>query len=96
MNRWFHPEFETDLISAARYLNDQRPNLGVEFLDVAERSIETIMTAPSRWPERQGGIRRFQVDRFPYLIRYRIAADTVQFLSILHAARHPATGQERS
>lgn len=96
MNRWFHPEFETDLISAARYLNNQRESLGVEFLDLAERSVETIMASPQRWPERQGGVRRFQVERFPYLIRYRIVADTVQFLSILHAARHPGTGHERS
>ena len=53
------------------------------------------MAAPSRWPERNGGIRRLQLERFPYLIRYRMVADTVQFLSILHGARHPDTGADR-
>ena len=53
------------------------------------------MVAPHRWPERVAGIRRLQLERFPYLIRYRITADTVQFLSILHAARHPDTGAGR-
>lgn len=95
MNRWFHPEFETDLISAARYYEAQRANLGRESLDAAESTVETIMVAPERWPERVAGIRRLQLERFPYLIRYRITADTVQFLSILHAARHPDTGAGR-
>ena len=89
MNRWYHPEFETDLISAARYFEAQRADLGREFITTAENTVKTIMVAPTRWPERQAGIRRLQLDRFPFLIRYRITADTVQFLSILHAARHP-------
>ena len=98
MNRWFHPEFETDLINAARFYQNQRPALGAEFLEEAERAVENVMSAPGRWPVRAGGIRRFLVDRFPYVIRYRISAsgDTVQFLSILHGARHPDTGQGRA
>ena len=96
MNRWYHPEFETDLISAARYYESERPGLGREFLAAAEASVETIMAAPARWPDRQAGIRRLPLDRFPFLIRYRLTADTVQFLSILHGARHPATGTDRT
>lgn len=59
MNRWFHPEFEHDLIAAARYYETQRPRLGGEFLDEAESAVETIMSAPLRWPARIGGVRRF-------------------------------------
>ncbi len=96
MNRWFHPEFQTDLISAARYYEQERSGLGGEFLDTAEASVEAVMVAPLRWPERNGGIRCLQLDRFPHLIRYRVTADTVQFLSILHGARHPDTGSTRA
>ena len=98
MNRWFHPEFETDLVDAARYYQTQRPALGAEFLDEAEKAVETVMHAPERWPARVGGIRWFLVERFPYVIRYRISTsgDTVQFLSILHGARHPDTGRKRT
>lgn len=98
MNRWYHPEFENDLIDAARYYQSQVPALGAEFLDEAESAVEEIMRAPERWPLRVGGIRRFLLSRFPYVIRYRIPThrDTVQFLSILHGARHPDAGQKRS
>ncbi|MEO6993441.1 MAG: type II toxin-antitoxin system RelE/ParE family toxin [Lacunisphaera sp.] len=79
MNRWFHPEFESDLIDAARYYQTQRPALGSEFLDEAEKAVEVIMGAPERWPSRISGIRRLQLERFSYLIRYRISqvGDTV-------------------
>ena len=98
MNRWFHPEFETDLIDAARHYQAERPVLGAGFLDAAEQAVEEVMRAPERWPARVGGIRRFLLPRFPYSIRYRISpsGDTVQFLSILHGARHPDTGRERT
>jgi plasmid stabilization system protein ParE len=98
MNRWYHPEFETDLIDAARYYQGQVPALGAEFLGEAEQAVEEVVHAPERWPLRIGGIRRFLLHRFPYVIRYRIstAGDTVQFLSILHGARHPDAGHERT
>ena len=97
MNRWYHPEFENDLTAAAVYYEQQRPGLGTEFLDAAEQTVETVMSAPERWPVRGGGVRRFLVARFPFVVRYRLtpAGDTVQFLSLLHGARHPDTGRER-
>ena len=95
MKRWYHPEFETDLISSARHYETQRATLGREFVATAEATVEIIMSAPDRWPERQAGIRRLPLERFPFLIRYRITADTVQFLSILHGSRHPDTSTGR-
>lgn len=97
MNRWFHPQFETELTDAALYYEQQRAGLGAEFLDTTERAIEAVVSAPHRWPIRIGGVRRYLVERFPYVIRYRITptGETVQFLSLLHGARHPDTGHER-
>ncbi|MEY4489423.1 MAG: hypothetical protein RIQ79_1931 [Verrucomicrobiota bacterium] len=49
MNRWYHPEFETDLISASHYYEMQSVGLGRSFIDAAEATVETIMLAPQRW-----------------------------------------------
>ena len=96
MNRRFHPEFESDLISAAVYYEKQRQGLGAELIDEVESAIETIGAAPERWPVRVGGVRRFLVPRFPYVIRYRLAtADATIQLSVLHGSRDPHTGRER-
>ena len=97
MKRWFHPAFEIELIEAARYLEQQRPDFGRQFLDEAEAAIERIMQAPETWRPWRGDIRRFLLPRFRYTIRYRFRRDEdlVEFLSVTHTARHPNTGLDR-
>jgi hypothetical protein len=57
MNRWYSPEFETDLISAAHHHEEQSVGLGRDFIGAAEAAGEIIMAEPQRWLERSGGIR---------------------------------------
>ncbi|MEO7413957.1 MAG: type II toxin-antitoxin system RelE/ParE family toxin [Opitutaceae bacterium] len=97
MKRWFHPGFESELIAAAGYLEQQRGDFGRQFLDEAEAGVETIMEAPERWRPWRGAIRRFVLSRFRYTIRYRIRPDDnlVEFLSVIHTARHPDVGLDR-
>ena len=97
MKRWFHPAFEADLIEAARYLEQQRLGLGAAFLDEVESAIDLIMHSPARWRPWVGDIRRYLLSRFRYTVRYRIRQDEglVEFLSVIHTARHPDTGLNR-
>lgn len=97
MKRWFHPAFEIDLIEAARHLERQRQDYGRHFLDEVEAAIERIAQGPTIWRPWRGDIRRFLLSRFSYTIRYRIRRDEalIEFLSVVHAARHPDTGIDR-
>ena len=97
MKRWFHPAFERELIEAARYLEQQRGGFGGVFVDEVEAAIENIMQAPAIWRPWRGDVRRFLLTRFHYTIRYRIRRDEelVEFLSLVHAARHPDVGWDR-
>jgi len=97
MKRWYHPAFETDLIEAARYLEQQRRDYGRQFLDETEAAIELIMQNPATWRPWIHDVRRYILPRFRYTIRYRIRVDEelVEFLSIVHTSRHPKTGLER-
>ncbi len=97
MKRWYHPAFETDLIEAARYLEQQRGGYGRQFLDEAEAAIELIMQNPTTWRPWFHDVRRYLLPRFRYTIRYRIRTDEdlVEFLSIVHTSRHPKTNLDR-
>ena len=97
MGRLFHPAFETDLIAAARYLGEQRSGFGQQFLDEAEQAIETIVQSPVTWRTWHNDIRRYLLPRFRYTIRYPMGAagDSVEFLSITHASRHPLADLDR-
>lgn len=97
MKRWFHPAFEIELIEAARYLEQRRSDFGRQFLDEVEAAVERIMEAPATLRPWHGDIRRFVLSRFRYTIRYRIRRDEdlVEFLSVIHTARHPDAGLDR-
>lgn len=95
MHRWFHPAFQEEPIAAARYYKRQSPGLGAQFLLAAEAELEAVAAAPNRWPVRRLNIRTFRVTRFPYTIRYRLRADTLEFLGITHGARRPDLGLDR-
>ena len=45
----FHPAFEVELIEAARYLEQKRPDFGRQFIDEVEAGIERIIEAPELW-----------------------------------------------
>lgn len=97
MKRWYHPAFETESIEAARYLEQQRRDYGRQFLDEAEAAVELIMLNPITWRPWFHEVRRYLLPRFRYTIRYRIRVDEdlVEFLSIVHASRHPNAGLDR-
>jgi hypothetical protein len=44
---------------------------------------------PHQYPVRYGTIRAVQLHRFPYLVYYRIAGQTVRMLAVLPAKRDP-------
>jgi hypothetical protein len=61
-----------DLYDAARFYDDQRPGLGVEFGVEAGLAINKILESPQSWPEVEPGVYRYRLDRFPYGIYYRV------------------------
>jgi plasmid stabilization system protein ParE len=40
-------------------------------------------------------VRRGKVRRFPYVVYYRVLADRIEVIAVLHAARNPQTWQDR-
>jgi toxin ParE1/3/4 len=85
---------EIDLTEHVEYLARERPSAALRFIDAVERAFARLAAMPEPGPVRQCrnprllGIRMWPVPDFRnYLIFYRIAADEVQILRVLHAAR---------
>ena len=62
----YHPEAEAELISAAEFYEGSLPGLGAQFLDVADRAIQSIRMAPERSAVVAAGVRRYLMPRFPF------------------------------
>jgi toxin ParE1/3/4 len=88
MTRYF-AEAEAELNEAAQFYENQQPGLGVDFLQVIDKAIDSIEKHPRRWPLFSVLVRRCLVSRFPYAILYLVFHDEIIVLAIAHLNRHP-------
>ena len=80
---------EIEMFEASAYYEMQATDLGSNFLDIIEEATNEIKENPRAWPEIYQEIRRIIVRRFPYSILYRIHADKIIIVAIMHQKQKP-------
>jgi plasmid stabilization system protein ParE len=78
------------MFDAACFYELQAPSLGQDFLSKVELAIRSIVDSPERWPIVRSDIRRHLVQRFPFSLLYRVDAEEIVILAVMHHKRHPA------
>jgi plasmid stabilization system protein ParE len=87
-------EANDDVFGIARYLSDQREDLGFRFYDCVDATYQQIAENP-QWKGlghfRQAEIKNIRVcpvEGFPnHFVFYRVVADTIEIIRVLHGAR---------
>jgi hypothetical protein len=88
----FFPEARAELTAAADYYRSRQEGLGAEFAVDVGLGIARILDAPRRWPELEPGIRKYNLDRFPFGLIYRIArGQRIEIISVFDLRRHPGS-----
>ncbi len=90
------PEAETDVVTARAWYERQRSGLGAAFLLCIEEVLDRIDRTPELYPVVYQDVRRTFTRRFPYAVYYRVAANDVVVLGILHTRRDPQEWQSRA
>lgn len=87
----FHPIAQQELIEAAAHYEEQLTDLGVEFLQLVEASIDKLEENPQLCylSHPHLGIRRCIVPRFPYLVYYRTKQEFIEIFAVAHQSRRP-------
>ena len=85
----FRPQAATELVSAQRWYERQRPGLGGRFLATMEAVIERIAENPNAFGLLRGDVRRAVVSRFPYQIVFTASDDEVLIVAVWHSRRSP-------
>lgn len=80
---------ELDMAEAQVWYETQQTGLGAEFRSEVTRVIDRLAATPLIYQIVHRDIRRAIVHRFPYLIWYRVAAETVVVLACTYAGRDP-------
>jgi toxin ParE1/3/4 len=89
------PPADLDVEAAFEWYENERPGLGLEFLDELRASYNRIADGPLKYQELRGGIRRALLRRFPYAVYFAIEGGIVVVGAVLHASRDPAEWQRR-
>lgn len=89
------PPTDLDVEAAFEWYDNERPGLGLEFLDELRATYNRIAGGPLKYQELRGGIRRALLRRFPYAVYFAIEGDIVVVVGVLHASRDPAEWQRR-
>ena len=91
----FHPEAESEFISAIDYYEECQAGLGYEFAYIIYSTILDIMESPKTWPLFYSDIRRRLVNRFPYAVLYSDEGTKVYILAVMHLSRDPSYWKSR-
>ncbi|HEY2587691.1 MAG TPA: type II toxin-antitoxin system RelE/ParE family toxin [Tepidisphaeraceae bacterium] len=88
------PAADTDVDEIAAYIARDSVEQALRFYDAVNATYKMILEAPHRWPlyglthSRLKEIRKRAVAGFPnHLVFYRIDADMVEIVRVLHGAR---------
>ena len=89
------PEVVGDLTQAADWYNEQRRNLGNEFVEAAYAAFEILAERAESFPPVRRDVRRALMKRFPYAIYFRRDPDAVIIFVVIHTARPPRVWRKR-
>ncbi len=80
-----------DLESAVDWYNECEDGLGKRFIEAVNNRLELLAENPHIFSVKLSGYNEAMVDKFPYLIVYRIIAKgkKVRILHIFHTRRNP-------
>ena len=90
------PEAQDDVAAARNWYEQQGAGLGDEFIEALDDVLANIAAAPEAHQVIGRDVRRAKLSRFPYAVYYRVLADRIEVLAVLHGRRDPGVWQSRA
>jgi plasmid stabilization system protein ParE len=80
-----------ELEAAVDWYNECEPGLGKRFIEAIDKRLGVIAETPGIFAIKASGYNEIVVEKFPFLIVYKIIADrnVVRVLHIFHTSRNP-------
>jgi plasmid stabilization system protein ParE len=87
---------ELDVVAIEDWYDAQQDGLGVEFREALDELLTRIAANPLAYPEKYRGNRRAMMQRFPYVVWYRVEEEISVVLACVHGRRDPALTRART
>jgi plasmid stabilization system protein ParE len=78
------------------WYEEQREGFGAEFLTAVDEVFDRIRETPELYAPEYKSVRRAGMDRFPYIVYYRLVGDTVEVIAVQHGSRSPRRWRSRA
>lgn len=92
----WHGDAKAEADAATAFYKDKQPALAQRFLDDLEDAIQRIRRHPRSYRQVEGEIRKCRVRHFPYGVIYRVRADAVEIIAVMHLRRSPGYWKQRN
>lgn len=92
----FRPEVRKELDEAYSWYESQELGLGDDFLEQVDEALDRICQMPESYPVVYRDVRQTVIQRFPYIIYYRIVSSRVIVTAVFHGHRNPKARQTRT
>ncbi len=93
----YNPDFYNDIVEAVDWYNEKQAGLGDRFFRIIKRQTAKLSTSALHFAIKYDDIRCLTMDKFPYLIHYRVneQTKTVKVEAMFHTSRDPKIWDER-
>ncbi len=88
----FHPKAEEEFLEAVAWYETQFAGLGERFAKQLDTALKRISSQPLLYQQKLGKRREVLLQKFPYLIVFKIKARSKQIhvLAVFHTSRQPS------
>jgi plasmid stabilization system protein ParE len=87
---------EDDVQRARDFYEERSSGLGARFMERLREALERIQFMPESYGVVSKNVRVKLLDKFPYVVYYRIAKSEILVLAVLHGRRDAAEWKSRS
>ncbi len=93
---FFTPSAKEDVREARDWYDNTSSELGTAFVIEVLRATDRIASDPLQYAKVYGEIRQTLVQRFTYVVSFRLKDERVEILAVLHAHRDPKVWKRRT
>ena len=86
---------QLELQQASAWYEERQSGLGDDLGVEVQKVLDLIVDHPDRYPIAAGKIRQAPVSRFPYCVYYKVRADRLIVVGVVHNSRDPSIWQRR-
>src|SRR5258708_33652263 len=85
----FTDEAREDAALAVKWYNEQKAGIGDSFLNYLSASLQKIQNYPTAYKKIYRQVRQAAVEKFPYVILFKVTGEVITVYAIFHTSQHP-------